>query len=74
MQSKSNVANFVNKFEFFPICSEFEVLYLGLILNQTGAACNPLIFYKFKVRILKTDKLTLRFNFKIHFAVSGAES
>ena len=71
MQRNSNVANFVNNFEFFSIYAEFKGLLLTLILNQTSSACNPLVFYKFKVRILKTDQLMLRFNFKNYFADSG---
>jgi|GEM_PF-1118502 hypothetical protein len=71
MQRNSNVANFVNNFEFFSIYAEFKGLLLTLILNQTSSACNPLVFYKFKVRILKTDQLMLWFNFKNYFANSG---
>ena len=69
MQIKSNVANFVNNFEFFSICVEYKGLLLILILNQTRSACNPLVFYKFKVRILKTDQLILSFNFKIFLLI-----
>ena len=71
MQRKSNVANCVNSFEFFSICAEYKGLLLTLILNQTSSACNPLVFYKFKVNILKTDQLMLRFNFKNFITDSG---
>ena len=71
MQRKSNVANFVNNFEFFSICAKNKGLSLSVILNQTSLACNPLVFYKFKGRILKTDQLKLKFNFKVCIADSG---